>query len=41
MFFLKRHQSISTIKGAANALAGMKYDQALEVLATLLPQNLS
>ncbi len=41
MFLLKRHQSICTIKGAANALAGMKYEQAFEALEILLPQDVS
>jgi len=41
MFLLKKNQSICTIKGAANALAGMKYDQAFELLANLLPQDVN
>lgn len=38
---IKKHQSICTIKGAANALAGMKYEQTFELLANLLPQDVS
>lgn len=38
---IKKHQSICTIKGAASALAGMKYDQTFETLANLLPQDVS
>lgn len=39
MSLIKKHQSICTIKGAASALAGMKYDQTFETLANLLPQD--
>jgi hypothetical protein len=41
MNLLKNHQSICTIKGAASALAGMKYNQIFEVLENLLPQDVS
>jgi hypothetical protein len=41
MLLLKKHQSICTIKGAASALAGMKYDQTFEILERLLPQDVS
>ncbi len=41
MLLIKRNQSICTIKGAANALGGMKYVQAFELLANLLPQDVS
>ncbi|CAF1231088.1 unnamed protein product [Rotaria sordida] len=33
------HQSVCTVKGAANALAGMKHEDIFEVLEYLLPQD--
>ncbi len=41
LMFLLNRQSIGTIKGAANALAGMKYEQTFEALEKLLPQDVS
>jgi hypothetical protein len=41
MYLIKKHQSICTIKGAASALAGMKYNETFEVLQNLLPQDVS
>ncbi|CAF3992796.1 unnamed protein product, partial [Adineta steineri] len=41
MHLIKKHQSICTIKGAASALAGMKYDELFDILANLLPQDLN
>ncbi|CAF0748618.1 unnamed protein product [Adineta steineri] len=41
MHLIKKHQSICTIKGAASALAGMKYAELFDILANLLPQDLN
>jgi len=41
MHLLKNHQSVCTVKGAANALAGMRHDELFEILAQLLPQDVS
>ncbi|UJR32414.1 hypothetical protein I4U23_019876 [Adineta vaga] len=41
MTLLKKQRSVCTIKGAVNALAGMKNDQLFEILANLLPQDLN
>ncbi|CAF1230958.1 unnamed protein product, partial [Rotaria sordida] len=39
MNLIKNHQSVCTVKGAANALAGMKHEDIFEVLEYLLPQD--
>ncbi|CAF0938764.1 unnamed protein product [Rotaria sordida] len=39
MNLIKDHQSVCTVKGAANALAGMKHEDIFEVLEYLLPQD--
>jgi hypothetical protein len=41
MSLINNHQSICTIKGAASALAELKYNGTFEVLANLLPQDVS
>jgi hypothetical protein len=41
MYLIKNHQSVCTVKGAASALAGLKYNEIFEVLANLLPQDVS
>lgn len=41
MYLIGSHQSICTIKGAASALAEMKHDEVFEILANLLPQDVS
>jgi hypothetical protein len=41
MYLLENQRSFCTIKGAANALAGMKHDQLFEILVNLLPQDVS
>ena len=41
MYLIKNHRSVCTINGAANALAGLKYHGIFEILANLLPQDVS
>lgn len=41
MTLLDKQQSVCTIKGTVNALAGMKHEKLFEILANLLPQDVS
>ncbi|CAF3624155.1 unnamed protein product [Rotaria sp. Silwood1] len=41
MHLIKNHQSVCTVKGAANALAEMKYENIFDVLERLLPQDVN
>lgn len=41
MHLLKNHQSVCTVKGTADALAGMKHEELFKVLEHLLPRDVS
>ncbi|CAF4462200.1 unnamed protein product [Rotaria sp. Silwood2] len=41
MHLIENHQTVCTVKGAAKALAGMKYENVFEVLERLLPQDVN
>ncbi|CAF4569068.1 unnamed protein product, partial [Rotaria magnacalcarata] len=39
MHLIRNHQSVCTMKGAADALAGMKHEDLFDILERLLPQD--
>ncbi|CAF4171322.1 unnamed protein product [Rotaria magnacalcarata] len=41
MHLIRNHQSVCTVKGAADALAGMKHEDLFDILERLLPQDVN